>query len=468
MKIVEIEFGQAGANILTYTRKKSGKLEKQRFRHTHYIYVEDPEGEHKTIFGDTVKRKKIQKFWETKDFLKRTEKRTFEDDLSYTKRWLIDHGHKLESPGDPRIFFYDIETTGFSGTDDMIVSIVGYDTYNDVYYELVHGSELEIKTEEELLLEFCKVIKNVDPDILSGWNSDSFDMPFILDRLSHWNIPTKLLSRNRKEINRYWAGDHEVIKIGGRVNIDYLKCYKKVHYGEMESYALDYVAKEELGVGKIGIEELPGTLWEAKDYNTLLRYNKRDVEIMADLDKKLSIFEFLDTVSDLASCPLEDTLYNSRIVDSYILRYTSSKGIILPSRRFTNKRSGYVGAKVLDPKKGIHENVGIFDLASLYPSIIITWNLSPETVTKPDSTVEPKGLVPTLLEDLFTLRREYRDQGLDNEQRVIKEIMNSFYGVMALPTFRLYEQLVASEITRHGREIIEMTAKAVEEFNGTT
>jgi DNA polymerase elongation subunit (family B) len=465
VKIVELEFNKAGANIVTFTRDKLGRIKTQRFKHTHYIYEEDPNGSHRTLNGQKVSVKKFKKFWDVKQYIKTSEKPTYEDDLSYTKRWILDHGSQLESEGQPRVMFYDIETTGFSSTDDQIISIVAHDSYNDMYYDFIWSPDHECDSERKMLLEFAKVIKNVDPDILSGWNSDRFDLPFVVDRMDTLNVPTTLLSRLNQKVEPYHTNEGEVYRIRGRIVIDYLKAFKKQHYGEMDSYSLQAVAEHELGVGKIETECLPGQLWEEQRYDELLDYNRRDVEIMVQLDEKLRIIEFLDRVSDIASCDFHDTLYNSRIVDSYTLKYTSSKGIILPSRRFNNRRSGYTGAKVLEPVKGIHENVGIFDLASLYPSIIITWNLSPETVNtdRDDTWNQPKGLVPTLLEDLFTLRQEYRDQGRDNDQRVVKEIMNSFYGVMALPTFRLYEQKVASETTRHGRDIILETKKVVED-----
>ena len=465
VKIVELEFGKVGTNIVTFTRDKFGRLKKQKFKHTHYIYEEDEDGAYTTLMGQKVRRKSFKKFWNVKNYIKTSEKPTYEDDLPYTKRWLIDHGSQLTSEGQPRVMFYDIETTGFSSTDDQIISIVAHDSYNDVYYDFLWAPEFEeCNSERKMLLEFCKVIKNVDPDILSGWNSDRFDLPFIVDRCDTLNVPTSIISRLGQKVEPYHTNEGEVYRIRGRIVIDYLKAFKKQHYGEMDSYSLQAVAEHELGVGKIETECLPGQLWEEQRYDELLDYNRRDVEIMVQLDEKLRVFEFLDRVSDIASCDFHDTLYNSRIVDSYTLKYTSSKGIVLPSRRFNNRRSGYTGAKVLEPVKGIHENVGIFDLASLYPSIIITWNLSPETLTsnKDDTWNQPKGLVPTLLEDLFTLRQEYRDAGRDNDQRVVKEIMNSFYGVMALPTFRLYEQKVASETTRHGRDIIETTRDFVE------
>ena len=110
MKIVEIEFTPAGSRILTFTRNENNELVKQRYMQDHYFYVEDPDGDSTTLFGEKVKKRKVKKFWETKAVVKNTDKRTFEDDLSYTKRFLIDKGRRVESPGNPRVFFYDIET----------------------------------------------------------------------------------------------------------------------------------------------------------------------------------------------------------------------------------------------------------------------------------------------------------------------------------------------------------------------
>lgn len=468
VKIAEIEFDEFGAHISVWTRDKQNRLNKTAKRFKHYYWIKDEEkGTHSTIFGDKVRKKEVHKFWEAKTEIKNTNKETYEDDLSYIKRFQIDNFDKIKSEGEPRIVFYDIETTGFSAEHTECISIVAYDSYTQEYTDFMWTpANPPIDTERKMLEQFIKYIKETDPDIITGWNSDRFDWPYLYERMEQNGLNPGKCGRTGRHVEPYHNGESMVYPIPGRINIDYLKVYKKAKYGEMDSYALDYVAKEELGVGKIDIKELPGELWEQGRDSELLRYNRRDVEIMVDLDKKLNLFTFLDKISDIASCSLGDTLYNSRIVDSYILKYTSKRGIILPSRRFNNKRRSYTGAKVLDPKVGIHRNVGIFDLASLYPSIYITFNLSPETMETEHRAEDgqEKGLIPVLLEDLFVLRRQYRSEGRDIEQRVVKEIMNSMYGVMALPTFRLYKQEVASAITKHGREIIDHTKEVVEEM----
>ncbi len=461
MLITELEFGKGGANIVTFTRDTYGRSIKKRIKHTHYIYEEDNEGKYKTLFGTQVKRKYFKKFWEVKTYLKTCEKPTYEDDISYTKRFNLDHYDEVVGPGKPRVLMYDIETTGFSSTDDQIISIVAHDSFNNVYYEFLWAPEFEeCNSERKMLLEFAKVIKNVDPDILTGWNSDRFDLPFVVDRMDHHNVPTTLLSRLNQKVEPYHTNQGEVYRIRGRIVIDYLEAYKKLNIAELGSYSLDNVAHKELGVGKNEISELPGQLWENKDYKTLLQYNRRDVQILVELDKKLELIAFLNKLAEITCSPFEDGLYNSRLVDNYILSKTCKQGIILPSRKFNNKRSDYKGGYVQTPHKGIHENVGIFDASSLYPSIIISFNISNETFTDNWMDLEP-GLIPSLLDELLDLRKEYRSKGLDKEQKVIKTLINSFYGVMGLPSFRLYDQRLAAEVTRRGREIIQFTIGVV-------
>ena len=456
MLLAEVEFESDGAHIVTFTRDKNGNRKKIKHPFTHYFYVADPDGERKSLFGDKVRKRPVRNFWETKQIVQRYDK-TFEGDLGYTKRFLADMGHTIKSESEPRKVFWDIETTSLDPGEGQVISIVAYDSYNKTYFEFVWGPELENETERQMLLKFARFIKRVEPDIMSGWNCSKFDWPFLLARMEYNNVPLGILSPMGK-VDRYHTNQGEQIRVRGMALIDMLEAYKKMSYSELESYRLDFAAHEELGIGKNEISKLPGKIWDERDYNTLLLYNRRDVEILSQLDEKLEIIKFLDAISEIASIDIQDTLYNSRIVDAYILKYTTSRGIILPTKDFTRKSSGYKGATVFDPIKGIHEKVGVYDLASLYPSIIITFNLSPETMGRRGAG---KGLIPTLLEDLFTLRKDYRSKGFDNEQRVVKEIMNSFYGVMAFPSFRLYTPSMAEEITKHGREIIEHTRSAV-------
>ena len=151
MKIVELEFTKKGAQIVTFTRDKYNRLVRDTHPFKHYIYEEDPDGEHTTLTGIKVSRKYFKKFWEAKTYIKQCEKDTFEGDLTYTKRYILDHGSELVSPGKPRTMFYDIETTGFSSSDDEIISIVAYDDYNDAYYDFIWAPEFEECNSERMI-----------------------------------------------------------------------------------------------------------------------------------------------------------------------------------------------------------------------------------------------------------------------------------------------------------------------------
>lgn len=479
----EIKFQDNGTCIIIFGRDKDGNRTRHIHKFQHYFYSPDPKGNYTTLFGEKVRRIPIHKFWMAKQKIQEYE-RTFESDLSYVKRFLIDHGDEYKSEAPPRKLFWDIETRSTDPDDPQgalspktgeIISIVAYDSYTDKFTEFIQAPDLEVKNERSLLIRFANYVGKIQPDVMSGWNCSRFDVPFLIDRMDVNDVPLGYLSPIGR-VDDYHINVGREIKIRGIALIDMLKAYKKMSENELESYKLDFVAHKELGVGKNDISKLPQRLWEERDYDRLLIYNRRDVEILKQLDEKLDIIGFLDKISEIASCDISETLYNSRIVDSYILKHTASKGIILPSKDFTRHSSGYRGATVLDPVKGIHEKVGVFDLASLYPSIIISFNLSPDTLvireeagnesSSTSNTVGERsdgiGLIPTLLEDFFVLRKKYKNEGKDNEQRVVKQIMNSFYGVMAFPSFRLYTPQMAEEVTRRGREIIEFTKKVVE------
>jgi DNA polymerase elongation subunit (family B) len=423
--------------------------------------VPDENGEHTTLFGEKCAKVLVNKFWLTKEKIQMYD-RTFESDLSYVKRFLVDYGHEFVSESEPRIMFFDIETTSLEPEDGMIISIVAYDSYTKEYTEFVHGPDLPISTERDLLLSFSEYISETQPDIYSGWFSNTFDIPYLLNRMEANNIAIgKLSPMNR--VDR-WIGikGQETIKIRGVALIDLLDAYKKMSNGELESYKLDFVAEKELGEGKHVISKLPGKLWDEGSYSELLLYNRIDVEILAKLDEKLGIIQYLNKVSQIASCDLSDTLYNSRIIDSYFLKRATERDIVLPSRNFGRTRANYTGAFVVDSINGVHEKVGVYDFSSLYPSLITSHDISPETIQTRDSGTsyavvrgDEPGFIPSILDDILDLRKEYKKRGEDNNQRVMKEIANSCYGAMALPSFRLYTPQMAAMITEKGREIIQ-------------
>jgi DNA polymerase elongation subunit (family B) len=180
VKICEVEFTDFGSQVSIWTRNKNNSLEKRAKRFKHYYYLSDEHGDYKTLYGDSVRKREVNKFWELKNEIKtRDPKDVYEGDLSYIKRFQIDHLDKYESPGKPRIMFYDIETTGFMSEHMPIISIVAYDSYTEEYTSFLWGIGAEYKYERDMLEAFIKYVNRTDPDIITGWNSDRFDYPYI-------------------------------------------------------------------------------------------------------------------------------------------------------------------------------------------------------------------------------------------------------------------------------------------------
>lgn len=422
--------------------------------------------------------------------VRRLFRESYEGDIPFTDRFRIDQNNledsampAIEEP--PRIFFFDIETTSLDVRGlNPIISIACYDSFYQKYVMFVwqpqsDGDESglheidgfynkmewdEDKTvhvfgsEIEMLDKFCEFFEFCDPDIVTGWYSDEFDLPYLINRLDNLDgVGSWRLSPMHK-----CGVSHDKGWIKGRSCFDMLPAYKKIHENQLDSFKLEEVAKAELGYGKTGTGGDVTKMW-LEDLGKLIEYNLQDVKILVELDKKMKIFEFYLLFADKVNISLEGTLMNSKLVDMYLLNYCHQRNIALPTNK--NAQSKRIkGAKVFTPDKGLKHDLAIFDLKSLYPSIIMTFNMSPETCLGfMDFQQEPKGMIPTVLEELMDERTKLKAEGRNEQQRVVKELMNSFYGVMMFAGFRLMNPDIGESITHVGREIIQWTKETVEE-----
>lgn len=411
-------------------------------------------------------------------------KRTFEADIPFTDRYKIDEHPFDDKP--PRVFFFDIETTSLDTSGaSPIISIACYDSLYKKYvifiwipdkeggdpedwwqsygfYHKVKWDEDHIihysHSEQEMLEKFCDFFEFCDPDIVTGWNSERFDLPYLINRLNEKNIGAFRLSPLNKTKVTKDRGD-----IIGRVCFDLYPAYKKIHENNLDSFKLEEVAQAELGHGKE--EGVTGDkvieTW-VQNPDLLIKYNFKDVQLLVELDEKIGIIDFYRLFADKINMSLDMTLHNSKAVDMYLLNYCHERKIALPTN--TNRaRKKIKGAKVLEPKRGLLKDLAVFDLKSLYPSIMDTFNMSPETVNGfMDFKQEPRGLIPQVLEELMEERAKLKAAGENDKQRVVKELMNSFYGIMMFPNFRLMVPEIGESITNVGREIIMWTKGIVE------
>jgi len=287
-------------------------------------------------------------------------------------------------------------------------------------------------------------------------------------------------------LNNVVKKDGKIIKVYGRVIIDLLKLYRKLKVKTLESYSLENVATEEC----LDIKKLPRVEVSKMDLWSLVAYNKRDVELVVNLDKKLGIIDFWDELRRFIGLPWNNfinydfEISNKKLVDIYLLRLAKEKNIVLPTTK-QHKRKPYHGALVLEQPAGIFKNVVVVDVKSMYPNIIRTYNLSPETLDPKGKIItpigyrfkkEPIGLIPEACSRLFNLRKQFKEEmkkylkegneekykEFNNKQTAVKIILNSLYGVTAYKNFRLFKQEVAETVTAFGRELLKHIIRTIE------
>ncbi|MFU1780339.1 DNA-directed DNA polymerase [Haloarcula japonica] len=420
----------------------------------------------------------------------------------------------VEAHADPRVNTFDIEVDDRHGFpedgEEPIICLTSHDSYRDEYvvwlYESPDGidgpealagydpiredfeADVRVFEEEEAMLEaFVDYIVDTDPDVLTGWNFDDFDAPYFLDRLEElqsynhdFDLQIDRLSRVDEVWRSGWAGPD----IKGRVVFDLLYAYKRTQFTELESYRLDAVGEQELGVGKERYTGDIGDLWE-QDPEQLLEYNLRDVELCVELDREQDIIDFWDEVRTFVGCKLEDATTPGDAVDMYVLHKLHGE-FALPSKG-QQESEDYEGGAVFDPITGVRENVTVLDLKSLYPMCMVTTNASPETKVDPDTydgdtyrapngthfRKEPDGVIREMVDELLTEREEKKAERnsfdpdnpeyerFDRQQAAVKVIMNSLYGVLGWDRFRLYDKEMGAAVTATGREVIDYTDEVV-------
>ncbi len=271
-----------------------------------------------------------------------------------------------------------------------------------------------------MLEAFVDYIVDTDPDVLTGWNFDDFDAPYFLDRLEElqsYNHDFDLQIDRLSRVDEVWRSGWGGPDIKGRVVFDLLYAYKRTQFTELESYRLDAVGEQELGVGKERYTGDIGDLWE-QDPEQLLEYNLRDVELCVELDREQDIIDFWDEVRTFVGCKLEDATTPGDAVDMYVLHKLHGE-FALPSKG-QQESEDYEGGAVFDPITGVRENVTVLDLKSLYPMCMVTTNASPETKVDPDAydgdtyrapngthfRKEPDGVIREMVDELLSEREE--------------------------------------------------------------
>ena len=380
------------------------------------------------------------------------------------------------------------------------------------------------ETETAMIKKFLEFWLDYEPDIITGWNVKFFDMPFLMNRFrrlmgdefilqfSPWGVvsqqSTRVTAKGFNKEQNYWD-------IMGVSVLDYLDLYRKHTFVRRESYKLDYIGEVELGENK---HENPYDTFKEfyqKDYQQFIEYNIQDVELVDKLEDKMKLIELHLTMAYEAKVNYQDCFGQVRMWDTIIFNHLKSKNIVAPAQIETKKSMGYEGAYVKDPIVGFHDWIVSFDLNSLYPHLIMQYNISPETMVghSPDKvnvvdmlnqksdlsdlnmrTITPngaqfrtdkQGFLPELMDKLYKERVIYKDKMIKakalyqetGDKRLLNDIsknyniqlsrkiaLNSAYGAIGNQYFRYFDIRHAEGITMAGQLTIRWIERDVNSY----
>jgi len=388
---------------------KKGRIY-QEFAAKYMFYYPDQRGKFKSIYGDSLS-KVTARNW--KEFIKEqkihSSHKLFESDINPVFRTLEENYLGKDAPK-LNVAFWDIEVDfdperGYASPEDAFMPITAIAVHLQWLDTLVclavppktltmEQAQEQVKefpntilfeTEYEMLDTFLDIIQ--DADVLSGWNSEGFDMPYTVNRI------IKTLSKEdtrrlclwdqfpkKREYEKY--GKNAVTyDLVGRVHLDSLELYRKYTYEERHTYRLDAIGEMEIGESKTVYEGTLDQLYN-NDFRKFIEYNRQDCALLDKLDKKLKFISLANTVAHENTVLIQTTMGAVAVTEQAIVNEAHHRGLIVPSRpkRDEDATNQAAGAYVAYPKKGLHDWIGSMDINSLYPSVIRALNMGPETI----------------------------------------------------------------------------------------
>ncbi len=535
-----------GNNLLVRGYKSGHRFsERVKFKPTFYLPSDNPKNTWKSLKGESLEELKFSDMRDAKEFLQSM------DDIDNLKvhgtnnyiAQYIQEQYKGEIPfarNKINVTSVDIEVASDDGFPEPefaaheVLSITIKSSVDNTYY--VWGLEpysVKDSIHKHLKIEYVECFDEKDllrkfvghwssprfvPDVLTGWNTKFFDMPYLINRmgnlgmeqyykrLSPWNMVDKREVTVQGRLSQFYA-------ILGIQSLDYLDLYKKFIYTQQESYKLDHIAYVELNENKISYDEY-GSLHSLykNNFQKFIDYNIKDVEIIERLEDKLGLITLCMTIAYKGGVNYVDAFGTTGIWDTFIYRKLTDDGIAVPPK-VDNDKTEFAGGYVKAPMVGKHKWVVSFDLNSLYPHLIMQYNMSPETVRDvrvagidPDVCLkgythddgensmaangtlyrkDKRGVIPTIIDTLYSERKVIKTEmlkaeqesqtddsyrlvkkisNLNNQQMAIKILMNSLYGALGNRFFRYYDLRVAEGITLSGQLSIRWAEDATNKF----
>lgn len=390
--------------------RRDGKRVYKEYPANYIFYYDDPRGKFRSIYDTPVSRFSTRN---NKEFRKEVRmhsgKQLYESDINPIFRCLEENYKDQDAP-ELYTAFFDIEVDfdkerGFSPVEDPFNPITAISVYLNWLDQLVTlavpPKHLSMETAQELVAEFdntflfekeadmVKMFLDLiqDADVLSGWNSEGYDIPYTVNRC------TRILSKDdtrkfclwgqfpKKRMFERFGAEKETFDLVGRVHMDYMQLYRKYTYEERHSYSLDAIAEYELGDRKTQFEGTLDQLYN-QHFKTFIEYNRQDTALLDKLDKKLRFLELASELAHANTVLLQTTMGAVAVTEQAIINEAHERGMVVPNRknRDDSVDNQAAGAYVAYPRKGMHEWVGSVDINSLYPSAIRAMNMGPETV----------------------------------------------------------------------------------------
>ena len=398
--------------IYVVERDKNGKRQYKEYPTNYVMYYPDNKGKYRSIYGNPVSRFSTRKRTEfEKEKRIHSGKTLFESDINVVFRCLSENYLKVDAPKLHTCFF-DIEVDfdpvkGFSPTSDPFNPVTAISMYLDWQDTLVtlcippkHMSDetaweitrkfentMLFKTEKEMFDVFFQLIE--DADVLTGWNSEGYDIPYMVNRV------TRVMSKDDtrkfclmgqlpkpREYERFGKSEM-TYDLVGRIHMDYLQLYKKYNYESRHSYKLDAIGEMEVGENKTQYEGTLDQLYN-KDWEKFLEYNRQDTMLLVKIHNKLKFLELANQLAHENTVLLPTVMGSVAMIEMAIFNEAHERGLVVPDKKRKVENAEEVqqaaGAYVATPKRGMHEWVGAVDINSLYPSVIRAVNMGGETI----------------------------------------------------------------------------------------
>ena len=412
MSYVDAILDRDSDRIFVVERTLEGKRTYREFPTNYTMYFTDPKGKHRSIYGDPVSKFSTRKRAEfEKERRIHSGKKLFESDVNVIFRCLSENYLKVDAPKLHTCFF-DIEVDfdpekGFSPTSDPFNPVTAISCYLDwldqCFTLVIAPKHMSPETAQEIVGEFDNTIlfsneKDMfdvffqlieDADVLTGWNSEGYDIPYMVNRV------TRVMSKDDtrkfclmgqlpkpRKYERFGKSE-TTYDLVGRVHMDYLQLYKKYNYESRHSYKLDSIGEMEVGENKTQYEGTLDQLYN-KDFKRFIEYNRQDTMLLVKIHNKLKFLELANQLAHENTVLLPTVMGSVAMIEMAIMNEAHERGLVVPDKKRKVENAQDVqqaaGAYVATPKRGVHEWVGAVDINSLYPSAIRALNMAPETI----------------------------------------------------------------------------------------